>query len=364
MVRLPLVRELLRATASQLGLLLFCGAVGSMIALSFIGKIIGKVGTRPTILVGSFVLFTSLVGEVIAISAHSKPFFGFFMFFFGVGVGTTDVGLNVDGSAIEQFYHRSILPRMHSAYSFGTLIGAGIGTLATLFKFSLLIQVLVLAGLSFLVPIYSLKVLPHGNGIVTKAEPGKLKHEKHWLSWGLVFLAIGIFGMTLAEGASNDWLTLGLVDDYKTSKTIAGCAYAILLFSIFLTRYFGGKLVDRIGRGHTLQLLAVVGMLGLVILILSNSLVLAFIGAVLWGSGVSLGFPLFISAAGGQEHSARKVAFVTTSGYGAFLVGPPLLGFLGQSWGFLNMYWVIVGFLVLAFVAASQAGKRTSTHSA
>lgn len=359
MVRLPLVRELLRATASQIGLLLFCGAVGSMLALSYVGKFIGKNGTRPAILIGSLILFSSLIGEVVTINAHSQPGFGFFMFFFGVGVGVTDVGLNVDGSAIEQFYDRSILPRLHSAYSMGTLIGAGIGTLATAAKFSLLIQVVLLASLSFIVPIYAFKVLPHGNGIVVKAshEDGR-KIRTHWLSIGLIFLAVGIFGMTLAEGASNDWLTLAMVDDYKTTKTVAGFAYAILLLSIFITRYFGGKVVDRIGRAHTLQALALVGMTGLITLIFGSSIYVAFFGAILWGSGVSLGFPLFISAAGEQENSARKVAFVTTSGYGAFLVGPPLLGFLGQSWGFLRMYWVIVGFLILAFAAASQAGKR------
>lgn len=52
------------------------------------------------------------------------------------------------------------------------------------------------------------------------------------------------------------------------------------------------------------------------------------------GTGASLCFPLTISAAGDSEHFvAERVSIVATLGYVAFLVGPPLLGFLGQHFG-------------------------------
>jgi hypothetical protein len=46
---------------------------------------------------------------------------------------------------------------------------------------------------------------------------------------------------------------------------------------------------------------------------------------------------------------------VSTFGYTAFLVGPPLLGFLGESWGVLNMFFVVAGLLVVSVVFAGAA---------
>jgi cyanate permease len=104
--------------------------------------------------------------------------------------------------------------------------------------------------------------------------------------------------------------------------------------------------------------------IGLLLIILSHNIYAALIGAVLWGCGVALGFPLFLSAAGEGENSARKVAFVASAGYLAFLVGPPLLGFLGQVWGVTNMFYIVALFLVLSIVFASGAGNTKGTGSA
>lgn len=55
---------------------------------------------------------------------------------------------------------------------------------------------------------------------------------------------------------------------------------------------------------------------------------------VLWGLGASLGFPLTISAASDTGPDApTRVSVVATTGYLAFLVGPPLLGYLGEHYG-------------------------------
>jgi MFS family permease len=127
-----------------------------------------------------------------------------------------------------------------------------------------------------------------------------------------------------------------------------------------LTRFFGGNLADRFGKALTLRITALAGIVGLVTIIagVNISIWMAFIGAALWGVGVALAFPLFLSAAGEQENPAKKVALVTAFGYSAFLVGPPLLGLLGQAWGLTNMYWVITVFLLLSFIVAGSAGSK------
>src|SRR5690606_34848298 len=68
------------------------------------------------------------------------------------------------------------------------------------------------------------------------------------------------------------------------------------------------------------------------------------------------GFPVAISAAGDDpERGAERVSAVATSGYLAFLVGPPLLGLLGEHAGLRRAMFVVVALLLAAAVAARAA---------
>jgi cyanate permease len=81
----------------------------------------------------------------------------------------------------------------------------------------------------------------------------------------------------------------------------------------------------------------------------------------MWGMGVALGFPLFLSAAGEGENAARRVSFVASAGYMAFLVGPPVLGVVAQGSELLTMFWILAGATLAAAFFARAAGGRQST---
>ncbi|MDX5001351.1 hypothetical protein SHY49_10165, partial [Streptococcus suis] len=73
---------------------------------------------------------------------------------------------------------------------------------------------------------------------------------------------------------------------------------------------------------------------GVLLFVLAPGVLPALIGAVLWGAGAAMGFPLGISAAADEpRRAAARVSVVTTIGYSAFLAGPPVLGFLGDRVG-------------------------------
>ncbi len=63
----------------------------------------------------------------------------------------------------------------------------------------------------------------------------------------------------------------------------------------------------------------------------------AMAGAVLWGAGTALGFPVGMSAAADDPRlAAARVSVVASIAYTAFLAGPPLIGFLGDEVGVLR----------------------------
>ena len=80
---------------------------------------------------------------------------------------------------------------------------------------------------------------------------------------------------------------------------------------------------------------------------------LAFVGALLWGCGVSLGFPVGMSAGADEPaFAAVRVSVIASIGYCAFLGGPPLVGFLGQHFGVRHAITAVMVLLALATVIA------------
>jgi MFS family permease len=362
MVRIPMIKQLLQINTATLGLLILISSVGAIVSLSQAGRIISRIGTKPAMMGGLILAVLAWIAQAYFASMGSVFGYTAFGFVAGLGFGLTDVSINVDGSAIEQKLGKNLMPRLHAGYSIGTVTGAGLGTLAATYDFSIFWQIVILAGLQLLVPIFTYKHLMAGNGIETPRERHATGDavKVQWLNRTAIWLGIGILGITIAEGASNDWLALGMVEGYHASATNAGISYAVLLSAMTLTRFFGGNLADKIGKARALQSLALVGIVGLVLIIVSApNVILAWTGSALWGVGVALGFPLFLSAAGEGEHAAKRVSFVALWGYGAFIVGPPLLGFVGQVWGILSIFAAITGFLVLTAVFASAAGNKT-----
>jgi MFS family permease len=359
MVRLPLVRDTLNISTGTLGLILVAGSVGAMGGLLFVGKFVARVGTKRSGIVGMSIWFFGWVLVSVGLGIGSPIVFAIGNFFGGIGAGVTDVSINVDGSAIEQRLGRAAMPKMHAAFSIGTLLGAGLGTFAIQVNLNLAVQIGILTTISYLIPVFISRYLPTDNGLHSDEE--KAGTAGPVFTKVVVLLGLGIFGMTLAEGASNDWLAIGLVDDYNADPTSAGIGFAILVASMTVVRFFGGSLTDRLGKAFTLRITGALGVLGLVLLIARISIPLAWVGSLLWGIGVALAFPLFLSAAGEQPNPARKVATVSAFGYASFLIGPPLLGFVGQSIGVVNMYWIVLVFIILSIVVAGAAGTTRAS---
>jgi len=362
-VRLPEIKELLGVSTSELGLLLFCGAIGSICALSIAARVIARLGTRPPMLAGFYLVAFGLIVQALAATTGSVLLFAISIFITGFGFGIIDVPINVDGANIEGKRGRSVLPRMHAAFSVGALSGAAIGTLCIALSVDLVTQMLVLCSTQLLLPIFVRRFVPqhtgqdehHRNAEIERPEKINLFKDKQ-----ILFLGIGILCITLAEGAAVDWLALTVVKDYAETATNAGVAFAIFNITMTLTRFFGGNISDRYGRRLTLQVMAITGAIGLLLVIFGTSVIFAWMGAALWGIGSALGFPLFISEAGEGENSARRVTLITTFGYMAFLVGPPTLGFVAEVTGLKTMLLLItVALFSAVFFAKVMSNKKT-----
>lgn len=162
--------------------------------------------------------------------------------------------------------------------------------------------------------------------------------------------------MAFAEGSANDWLPLLMVDGHGFSPTSGSLIYAGFTLGMTVGRFTGGWFIDRYSRVAVVRASALMGALGISLIIFVDSSWVAGVSVILWGLGASLGFPLTISAASDTGPDApTRVSVVATTGYLAFLVGPPLLGYWVNTMACAAMLVVLALVLVAAVVAKAVA---------
>ena len=165
------------------------------------------------------------------------------------------------------------------------------------------------------------------------------------------------------EGTGNDWLGVATIDGYDAAPALGSLTFALFLAAMTLGRWFGPGVLDRYGRVVTLRVLSLTALAGLGLVVFGGSLPVAMIGAVLWGIGTALGFPVGMSAASDEPtHAAARVSVVATVGYVAFLAGPPLIGFLADDVGTLRAL-TVTGELVALGLLVSGALRPPAMSS-
>jgi MFS family permease len=136
--------------------------------------------------------------------------------------------------------------------------------------------------------------------------------------------------------------------------------FGVFVAAMTVGRLVGVRLLDRFGRVPVLRVSAGLAVVGLLAFIYGPNLVVAIIGVALWGLGASLGFPVGMSAASDDPRTAAaRVSVVATIGYAAFLIGPPLIGWLGQVTGYLHALVVVLVLVALAGIV-SPAARETA----
>ncbi len=365
--RIPQVRDGLGLRPSELGFVLLAIAGGSLLALPVSGTVIHRYGSRRTVR-GTARLF----GVALAVVALgylvglSPVVVGLFLL--GLANGAWDVAMNVQGAVVERRLGRSVMSRFHAGYSLGTVAGALLGVAMVALGVPVTAHLAAVAvAVGVVVPLTARQFLPDEQ----EAEPGDepaAPRRSALVAWCEPrTLAIGLFvlAFAFAEGAGNDWISVAVIDGYHLSAALGTLALATFLSAMTIGRWFGPALLDRYGRVPVVRGLALLGAAGLLLFVFAPVTPLAYAGALLWGVGVSLGFPVGMSAGADEPAlAAGRVSVIASIGYCAFLAGPPLIGVLGDHVSVLRALVAVAVLLGLALLVAGSvrppaAARRT-----
>lgn len=355
--RIPAVTDALSLTSGQMGTLLLCTAVGSLLALPSAGWVVGRIGTANTVRLAGIIAGAAGAGIALSLMAASVPATAVSLFFFGIGIGLWDVAQNIEGADVEHRLNRTIMPQFHAAFSggafLGALIGAGLSQLGVGLPEHLLVIAAIAVLLALTVPKY---FLPHEAVEVNDGGVPAEKGTSAWRDGRTLLIGVVVLGATLTEGAGNDWIAKAAVDGLEASESTGALLFALFVAAMTLMRFLGGKAIDTFGRVAVLRASMAAAAAGLALFVFSGNVIMAGFGAALWGIGAALAFPMGMSAAADDpKHAAARVSVVSTIGYIAFLAGPPLLGYLGDHTGIRMALLAIGAPILLALLLAGVA---------
>lgn len=338
---LPYIKTKFALNDAQIGIALFCLALGLLISIPFIPFINGKIGVGRSTKIGILLYALSFNLLLLAPDYWSLCMF---LLLTGIFTGFTDVSMNALVSVIEKKNSQHFMSASHGFFSLGGVLGAGIGSLLMLFISRPIWHMLIV---SIFIVLSNLFLSRFYDGIKETAAT-KIKQEGKFKSIRpLLGLAVLAFIIMFNEGAIEHWSNLFLFDVVQVSESQAGLGFIAFSLCMTIGRFLGDGISKRIGSINIILggcAIALIGHLGIV----ASNLILSVLGFGILGLGLSVVIPEIYRLAGKTKGvlSSVGISIVSGIGFAGFLVGPVFLGFI-SDWANLTWSFAFLSILIM-----------------
>ena len=351
--RIPDIKEQLDISNSALGIALLCLPLGLLFGLGFSGKQSAKRGSAPVTYYSTYALAIALliVGPVINYYTFCLTFV-----LFGACLATQDVAMNSHAIVLEHEADKRYMSTFHATFSMGALAGGLLGGFFAQQKTTIMWQSAFIAMLIFLANFFVRNMFLSAD-LDKHAVEGKKKIKRP-----TIFIIVGLLGTCAAigEGSAGDWGAILARDTFNATPFISTLPYICFSAAMVIGRLFGDRLATKYGPMNLIIGGGTIAGVGL-----GGGLLVGGIGGVVFGwfaagIGLSIVVPMLFTQAGeiaktrfeGQFAPSEGVAIVSGIAYFGFLVGPPILGFLGDA---IGLRWALMVPAILALLMAFGA---------
>ena len=353
---IPKVQSGLNLDTSQLALGLMGTPAGMLMTLPFAGKMANTFGIRKILYIGFPVYFFS-----ITLIGQAGGLYSLLLVLFLVGVcgSLLTLALNVHASRVEKHTRRVIMNRCHGFWSLGIMAGSFLGSVLES-ESTVWLILIICASASFPLALLLCLGLPsYENVNSAEMSPALVITQLPAILIGICFFT---FGISMTEGAMANWASVYVKE--MLGSEAQGTGYGFGLFAAFVAfgRFFGDSLKIKLGTIKVARIFVNISILGLIFLVIANDLSLALAGFALIGLGVSVGFPLAVTAAASidDKREASYVAFLSLIALIGFLVGPPIIGFLANTTNIKTGLTMLFPGLLLSLFLSSKLRSSKS----
>lgn len=361
----PEVQQALSLNTAQMGLFVMLFPLGGLAGILFANALTLRFGSKAVgtgiFVVGALAMATlgiSLVEGNLVVSSIA-------LFAMGLPMAIADFLGNFEGTAVDRQTPKSLFPAIHSAFGLGMLLGAGGASLAIDSGWSLSDNYLLVAAVVAIVSVWGSLQFPNRDKPIARP-----RGEERTMALGawkekrtLIIAVIG-FSFIMAEISAGTWVPIALtVSGFSGSAA----AFAFGMFWIVITfgRLIGGFVVEKIGRYRTVLLSTLITASGILVFMLVEVVALPFVGLVLWGLGMSMGFPMSVAAMSDEPRKAPyRINMIITVVYISSITVGPALGSLGEVSGIYVAFSIPLALMVLSAVLSPATKPLQSVQTA
>jgi MFS family permease len=336
-------------SSGPLGAMLTAGFAVALPAMLLTGRLVDRFGIAWGIGVPALAM---ALGLMLIGSLPPVPLLVIGVMLFSSGSGGFDVAIN--GAAMGDAVWRgpSRLTLLHAGFSGGGVLGAVGG------------GALIGAGVDFQIvyPLVAVAVL----GAVAMTASSRWSNASTGESVppaiALAMLPLAaLAGLAfLAEGSMETWSAIYLRDVLGAGAFVGALGPGAFHAAMLAGRLIGAGVAGSLGAATTLLVAGSMTVVGMAVALVVPVPLLALPGMALAALGASFVVPVVVSLAAGRagRHAGSAASYVLTLGYAGFLVGPSLVGMLGELAG-LRVALAVVPVAALVIAAASRTRVAT-----
>nr|WP_086471946.1 MFS transporter [Devosia lucknowensis] len=353
--RIPEVQASMGLGPAALALALLGMPCGTLLTLPFAGPLVGRIGARTAIFVG-FIFYSIATSPPVLAPDPILLFVALALA--GSAISFVELGLNVQADLVEKASGKLIMNTSHGCWSLGIMVGSLVGSGFAALGLAPHLAVPLLAAIVLPIALLAANALP----VLHDAAPAGETQRSAWAlpSPALIGICLFVFGITMTEGAMADWSAIFLRDALSAEGGFVGLGYSVFAFMVAAGRFGGDTLKRRFGGVGTARICGALAVLGGALLYFAPSVPLALLGFGIIGVGVSVGFPLAVTAAAGigDRAASANVAVLSFVALTGFLIGPPLIGFVAEHWGIRVGVACIIPMLIVSLLLTGRLKPR------
>lgn len=324
--RIPGIQHKFSLNDVSLGLMLASIPAGLIISMPFAGFFTNRFKMR-SLLIAAALSYSILLLCLGYASAEWQV--SVVLFLFGVSRTFYNVSVNTCSIVLQQQFKQSIVTSFHGIWSLAALLGA-------LLSMILIGWNVTMENHFMLVSIFSVIVVFFFNGSIP--ETGKGQPKKKLFSAankGLLQLGFIAAGSMFCEGMMSDWSGIYFSKVGGVTGQYYVLGYASYLTTMVLGRFLGDWFLGKYGEMVMVRASAFLLGMGFLVAVVFPYPILIVIGFLLIGLGVSCFVPMIflLASKNAVVPIGTAVSSVSLLGYIGFLIGPPIIGYLSETFG-------------------------------